>query len=63
MATKHTSITIFEPLFKEGMRRMEEKHCASFSEYITDLVRKDVLENPAPPKEESKASAAKKKPQ
>lgn len=45
MSTKRTNISLLESLWMKGTQRQRQKHFSNFSDYVEDLIRKDVLEH------------------
>ena len=48
MSTKRTSISLLESLYLAGVARQKAKHFANFSDYVEDLIRRDVISGGEP---------------
>ena len=45
MSTKRTNISLKDTLYIKGLKRQKEKDFSNFSDYVEDLIRRDVHEN------------------
>lgn len=52
MPAKKTSISIDERLYHDAQQRFAAHYCANFSEYVTHLIKLDMMKQSAQPEEQ-----------